>query len=134
MTGPPLFGVLGPLSVGVDGGEPLELGGRKQRELLGLLLLSPNRVLPAGQIADALWCGNPPPSADVTLRAHVSRLRSGWPLSTRRTRSSPDRPDTACSWSPINSTRPGSNVCSRPAETRYATANRAAPPNCSMKR
>lgn len=76
MTGRPLFGVLGPLSVGVDGGEPLELGGRKQRELLGLLLLSPNRVLPAGQIADALWCGNPPPSADVTLRAHVSRLRS----------------------------------------------------------
>lgn len=76
MTGQPVFGVLGPLTVGVDGEAPLELGGRKQRELLGLLLLSPNRVLPTSQIADALWHGNPPPSADVTLRAHVSRLRS----------------------------------------------------------
>ena len=76
MTGKPWFGILGPLAAGVDAGQSLDLGGRKQRELLAMLLLNLNRVLPASRIADAIWHGEPPASADVTLRAHVSRLRS----------------------------------------------------------
>jgi serine/threonine-protein kinase PknK len=71
------FGILGPLSVGVEGegGQRLGLGGRKQRELLALLLINLNRCLPASRIADALWRGSPPAGADITLRTHVSHLR-----------------------------------------------------------
>jgi serine/threonine-protein kinase PknK len=43
--------------------------------LLALLLVNPNRVMPADRIADALWRGAPPAGADVTLRTHVSHLR-----------------------------------------------------------
>ncbi len=75
MTGKPWFGILGPLAARVDGGQRLELAGRKQRELLALLLINLNRCLPAGRIADALWRGVPPAGADVTLRTHVSHLR-----------------------------------------------------------
>ena len=74
-TGKAWFGILGPLAAGVDGGQRLELAGRKQRELLAVLLINVNRCLPAGRIADALWRGAPPPGADVTLRTHVSHLR-----------------------------------------------------------
>ncbi len=69
------FGILGPLAAGVQGGQPLDLGGRKQRELLALLLINLNQCIPAARIADALWRGDPPASADVTLRSHVSHLR-----------------------------------------------------------
>lgn len=76
MTATPVFGVLGPLTVSPVGGQPVDLGGPKQRELLAMLLLHPGRCLPADRIADAIWCGAPPASANGTLRAHVSRLRS----------------------------------------------------------
>jgi serine/threonine-protein kinase PknK len=69
------FGILGPLAAGVDGGMRLELGGRKQRELLALLLINLNRCVPSGRIADALWRGAPPAGADITLRSHISHLR-----------------------------------------------------------
>jgi len=75
VTGKPCFGVLGPLTAGVDGGKRLDLGGRKQRELLAMLLVNLNRCIPASRIADALWRGDPPAGADVTLRTHVSHLR-----------------------------------------------------------
>lgn len=76
MTPAPTFGVLGPLTVSGDSGQPIDLAGPKQRGLLAMLLLHPNRYLPASRIADAIWQGTPPASADVTLRAHVSRLRA----------------------------------------------------------
>jgi serine/threonine-protein kinase PknK len=75
VTGKASFGILGPLAAGVDGGQRLELGGRKQRELLALLLINRNRCIPAARIADALWRGEPPAGADATLRSHVSHLR-----------------------------------------------------------
>ena len=75
MTGKAWFGILGPLAAGVDGGQRLQLAGRKQRELLALLLINLNRSVPAGRIADALWRGAPPAGADITLRTHVSHLR-----------------------------------------------------------
>jgi DNA-binding SARP family transcriptional activator len=75
VTGKPWFGILGPLTAGVDGGQRLDLGGRKLRELLAMLLINLNRCTSASRIADALWQGHPPASADVTLRTHVSHLR-----------------------------------------------------------
>jgi DNA-binding SARP family transcriptional activator len=73
--GPPPFAVLGPLEVsGPDGGS-LTPGGRKQRELLALLLLHRNRPLTADRLTEDLWGGAPPRGAEVTLRSHVSHLR-----------------------------------------------------------
>ena len=47
------FGVLGPLSVSLDGGA-VSLGGRKQRTLLAVLLLHANAVVPRDVLLDAL--------------------------------------------------------------------------------
>ncbi|MFD3700863.1 BTAD domain-containing putative transcriptional regulator [Streptomyces sp. NPDC058646] len=46
--------MLGPLEA-VSGGEPIALGGSKQRATLGFLLLQPNQVVPASQLLRALW-------------------------------------------------------------------------------
>jgi DNA-binding SARP family transcriptional activator/tetratricopeptide (TPR) repeat protein len=75
VTGKPWFGILGPLAAGGDAGQRLELGGRKQRDLLAMLLINLDRCISASRIADALWHGEPPAGADVTLRTHVSHLR-----------------------------------------------------------
>lgn len=71
----PWFGILGPLVVGVGDQQLLGLGGPRQRELLALLLIHGNRFVSAGRLAEALWDGEPPRRADVTLRSHVSHLR-----------------------------------------------------------
>jgi DNA-binding SARP family transcriptional activator len=68
------FRILGPLEVEVDG-RPVALGGPKQRTLLALLLLSPNRAVSVDRLADALWAGEPPVAAANALQYHVSRLR-----------------------------------------------------------
>jgi predicted ATPase/DNA-binding SARP family transcriptional activator len=68
------FGVLGPLTVRVDG-RPVVIGSRKQRVLLAALLVEPGSTLATGALAEVLWDGTPPASADVTLRSLVSRLR-----------------------------------------------------------
>ncbi len=68
------FRILGPLEV-VDGGEVLHLGGQKQRALLALLLLDPNRVVSTDRIVDALWGEQPPRTAATSLQNFVSQLR-----------------------------------------------------------
>jgi DNA-binding SARP family transcriptional activator len=69
------FLVLGPLEV-IDDGRPLQLGSRKQRALLALLLLHAGEIVPRERLIEELWHGKPPPTADATLRAYLSRLRS----------------------------------------------------------
>jgi YVTN family beta-propeller protein len=68
------FRILGPLEV-TDRGRRIELGGRKQRALLAILLLRGNEVVPADKLIDELWGETPPPTAPKTLQAHISRLR-----------------------------------------------------------
>ncbi len=75
---PAEFRILGPVEV-VREGRPLALGGRRQRALLALLLLDPGRPVPTRRLIDELWHGTPPPGADTTLRAYVSRLRAALP-------------------------------------------------------
>jgi len=43
--------------------------------VLALLVLDAGRVVPAGQLAEALWQGRPPSGAAKTLRSYLSRLR-----------------------------------------------------------
>ena len=72
------FRILGPLEV-LDEGRSIEIGGRKQRALLAVLLLHANEVVSVDTLVDELWGERPPPTAAKTLQAHVSRLRSGLP-------------------------------------------------------
>jgi DNA-binding SARP family transcriptional activator len=68
------FRVLGPLEVVVDR-RPIELGRRKQRALLGILLVDADRVVALDRLVDELWDGQPPSQAIASLQAYVSNLR-----------------------------------------------------------
>jgi predicted ATPase/DNA-binding SARP family transcriptional activator len=67
--------ILGPLEVLRDG-VALEVGPRRHRALLALLLLSANRVVSADRLIEGLWASRPPEGAPKTLRSYVSRLRA----------------------------------------------------------
>ncbi|WP_164860571.1 AfsR/SARP family transcriptional regulator [Rhodococcus sp. X156] len=64
-------------------GTPLELGGPRQRAVLGLLVAAGRRVVSADRFLDDLWAGHPPPKASGALQAYISHLRK---------RLEPDRP------------------------------------------
>jgi DNA-binding SARP family transcriptional activator len=68
------FRILGPLEVSGAGGE-IQLGARKQRGLLALLLLHANEVVPIGRLIDLLWDEDPPVDPAKALQVQVSRLR-----------------------------------------------------------
>ncbi|MGA5300193.1 tetratricopeptide repeat protein [Nucisporomicrobium flavum] len=69
------FRLLGPFEV-ADGGRPVEVSRRRrERCLLGLLLLEPGRVVGIDRLVELLWDGPPPANARSTLSSHVSRLR-----------------------------------------------------------
>ena len=68
------FRILGPLEV-VEDGRPIALGGSKQRTLLALLLLTPNRPVSVDRLIEALWGDESPATAANALQYHVSRLR-----------------------------------------------------------
>jgi DNA-binding SARP family transcriptional activator/tetratricopeptide (TPR) repeat protein len=68
------FRVLGPLQV-VDGDRSVPLGGPRQRGVLALLLLEPNRVVSMDRLIDRLWGDHPPARATGTVQAYVSNLR-----------------------------------------------------------
>ncbi|TDD42675.1 hypothetical protein E1286_30205 [Nonomuraea terrae] len=57
------------------GGRRLELGPRKRRYVLAALLLDLNRPVPVERLIDAVWEGDPPDSARMTVQGHVYRLR-----------------------------------------------------------
>jgi DNA-binding SARP family transcriptional activator len=57
-------------------GQALQLGGRRQRTLLALLLLGGDAGVSTEWFAEELWNGSPPPGAATTLRSYVSRLRT----------------------------------------------------------
>ena len=68
------FRILGAFAVAADG-QPLVLGGRKQRTLLAVLLLHRGEPLSSDRLIDLLWDERPPATAATTLRVHVSNLR-----------------------------------------------------------
>ncbi|WP_345629401.1 AfsR/SARP family transcriptional regulator [Rugosimonospora acidiphila] len=69
------FRLLGPLAA-VHDGRPVQLGRRRERCLLGVLLLEPNAAITIERLTDLLWDGQPPSTARASLHTHVSRLRS----------------------------------------------------------
>jgi DNA-binding SARP family transcriptional activator/streptogramin lyase len=68
------FHVLGRLEAYYDGVE-LDLGPRKQRAVLALLLLNANHVVSTERLIDDLWGDSPPSTARAALQVHVAGLR-----------------------------------------------------------
>ena len=68
------FLLLGPLEARRDG-TVLDLGPRKQRAVLALLLLNANRVVPTERLIDDLWGESPPETARSALQVYVAGLR-----------------------------------------------------------
>jgi DNA-binding SARP family transcriptional activator/predicted negative regulator of RcsB-dependent stress response len=70
------FSLLGPLVVADSAGDPVKIAGPRLRVLLAALLLHANVPVPAGELAEMVWDGSPPPGAAVTLRSYIMRLRN----------------------------------------------------------
>jgi DNA-binding SARP family transcriptional activator/streptogramin lyase len=68
------FHVLGRLEAYYDDVE-LDLGPRKQRAVLALLLLNANRVVSTERLIDDLWGDSPPSTARAALQVYVAGLR-----------------------------------------------------------
>ncbi|MGH9222745.1 MAG: BTAD domain-containing putative transcriptional regulator, partial [Acidimicrobiales bacterium] len=66
--------VLGPIEV-VDGGQPVPLGGAKERTVLAVLAVAAGEVVSDSRLIDALWGDDPPRTANKTLQNYVLRLR-----------------------------------------------------------
>ncbi|MGA9762179.1 MAG: BTAD domain-containing putative transcriptional regulator [Gaiellaceae bacterium] len=79
------FRVLGPLEI-LDEGEPVAIGGRKQRMVLAMLLLEAGRVVSSERLIDAIWGEEPPRTATTSLQNTISQLRKQLGLDTLVTR------------------------------------------------
>lgn len=66
--------LLGPVEL-LSAHGPVPIGSARQRALLALLALYPNRLMTYDVLVDGLWGGQPPDEAVKALRVHVSRLR-----------------------------------------------------------
>ncbi|MEO3856818.1 BTAD domain-containing putative transcriptional regulator [Acrocarpospora sp. B8E8] len=67
------YAILGRLTVHRDG-VPVDIGGRRQQVILGLLLLADGTPVPSDQIVDAIW-GTPPRTARTQIQICVGNLR-----------------------------------------------------------
>lgn len=68
------FGVLGPLQMSV-GDSRIAVGTPKQRAVLAMLIANPNRAVSAADLITAIWDGEPPAAARISLSSYVSNLR-----------------------------------------------------------
>ena len=79
--------LLGDLTATRDG-QPLDLGGPRQRAVLALLVLARGEAVPAERLIESVWGDRPPADAAGALQAYVSHLRRRLqPGSAARTRS-----------------------------------------------
>jgi DNA-binding SARP family transcriptional activator len=76
--------VLGSVEV-TAGDHQVELGGVRQRAILGYLVLHANSVVPTSRLLGALWPGEPPPTARKMVQNAVSALRRALSKSALRT-------------------------------------------------
>jgi YVTN family beta-propeller protein len=68
------FRILGPVEVS-NGAGVLRLGGPKQRALLADLVLNAGTAVSTAQLIGDLWGNDPPPTAEHTVEAYISRIR-----------------------------------------------------------
>src|SRR5438552_19001196 len=67
--------VLGPLEV-TNAGADIQLGGRKQRTVLALLVAEVGKPVTVDALIDGVWGEEPTPGARSTLQTYVSNLRA----------------------------------------------------------
>ena len=72
---PPAFRILGPLAVEF-GDERVVVLGRRERALLGVLLLNAGQVVSIERLIDGVWGDAAPSSAKHMVHEYVSRLRT----------------------------------------------------------
>lgn len=70
----PVFGLLGPLQLSVNG-NAVPIGTPKQRAVLAALVMNRNRPMAADSLINAVWGEDPPSEARASLHAYVSNLR-----------------------------------------------------------
>ena len=87
-AGPLEFRILGPIEV-LRGGQPIRLGGTRQRAVLALMLLNANRTVSSDRIIEEVWDSPPPETALNSLHVQISHLRSA--LEPERALSAPSR-------------------------------------------
>jgi SARP family transcriptional regulator, regulator of embCAB operon len=68
------FEILGPMRAW-RGGRELDLGPGKQRAVLAVLLLNPNRPVSTNRIVDAVWGDDPPENGANVVQKYVAGLR-----------------------------------------------------------
>ncbi len=68
------FRILGPLAV-TDGETRVAVGGARQRTILALLLLSPDRVVSVDTMVHVVWHGRPPATARTQIAICIAALR-----------------------------------------------------------
>ena len=66
--------VLGPVRLLADG-VAIDVGGPRQRRLLGALLVDRGSIVPVDRLIDAVFEGHPPEAALRTFRTYIARLR-----------------------------------------------------------
>lgn len=69
------YQVLGPIEVLDAAGGRIQLGGQKQRALLGLLLVAGGRAVSVAHLVDELWGDNPPSKVLTSVQTYVANLR-----------------------------------------------------------
>lgn len=69
------FRLLGPFEVETTDGRAFSLPRRRERALLGVLLLRANVSISMEDLIDMLWDGRLPSNPKASLQSHVSRLR-----------------------------------------------------------
>ncbi|TLW94576.1 AfsR/SARP family transcriptional regulator [Saccharomonospora piscinae] len=69
------FGVLGPLAVRTEAGEPVLVREPKVRALLAVLVLHAGGPVPLGRLVDTLWDGAAPADPANTVQTKISQLR-----------------------------------------------------------
>jgi WD40 repeat protein/DNA-binding SARP family transcriptional activator/tRNA A-37 threonylcarbamoyl transferase component Bud32 len=69
------FTVLGPVGA-MDGGDPVRVGGPKQRTVLALLLAEAGRSVPDDVLIQGVWGDEAAPGARGTLQTYVFNLRA----------------------------------------------------------
>ncbi|MFD4371329.1 BTAD domain-containing putative transcriptional regulator [Streptomyces sp. NPDC058486] len=57
-------------------GGPALITAERQRIVLAVLLLEPNRIVPMGRLVDAVWGASPPPTARAQIQICVSMVRA----------------------------------------------------------
>ncbi len=67
-------GVLGPV-MAWNGATELPAGQPRQQAVLGILAMRANRVISRGELVDAVWGQDPPPSAEGGVYTYVAGLR-----------------------------------------------------------